>query len=249
MKNKFLSIFLATVILLSVVTSAQAAKSSSSEVNNSNAAGNTASQESASQGVDIDTQTTTVTSSQPAVQVQNQVKTQNQGENSQLKVETKEETNTALGSGSAKNESSRSAMAEEKMSEVAAQVELLLTNKTIKGGIGEQVREIATAQKQAQEEIKNQLDQVKNRKGFVKFLMGSDYKALKDVEKQIEANQLRIEKLTELKTQLTNQNDLAMVEAAIQVLTEQNTQLQDTVTAENQTKSMFGWLFKYFAQE
>ena len=139
-------------------------------------------------------------------------------------------------------------MAKEKMSNVATQVEELLTNKTMKGGIGEQVKQIATEQKMAQEQVKLHLTQVENRKGFMKSLIGPDFKALKDMEDQVEANQLRIEKLAELKTQLTNQSDITMVESSIQALIEQNTQLQETVSNENQSKSMFGWLFKYFAK-
>ena len=163
-------------------------------------------------------------------------------------IETKEETSTGTNVDTVKKESPRSEIAKEKMSGVATQVEALLTNKTMKGGIGDQVREIATQQKQAQEQVKDQLGQVENRKGLLKSLIGPDYKALKDVENKVEENQLRIEKLTELKTQLTNQSDITMVEASIQALTEQNTELQETVTDESQSKSMLGWLFKLFAK-
>jgi hypothetical protein len=57
----------------------------------------------------------------------------------------------------------------------------------MKGGIGDQVREIATQQKMAQEQVKSNLDQVENRKGFMKFLIGPDYKALKSMEDQVGA--------------------------------------------------------------
>jgi hypothetical protein len=39
-----------------------------------------------------------------------------------------------------------------------------------------------------------------------------------------------------------------MIEATIQALTEQNTQLQETVIEETQSESMFGWLFRYFTK-
>ena len=235
MKNKSLSIFIATLILLSFVSLAQASK-------NDNA---------------LNKKTNGIVPAQPSVQVQKQIKTQNQGEDSQLMIENKEEINghedetTAKPSSessviSAKKESPRSEIAKERMSNVAAQVEMLLSNKTMKGGIGEQVREIAQAQKQAQEQVKAKLDQVESRRGLLKSLFGPDFKALKNMEDQLEANQLRIEKLTELKTELTNQSDIDMIEATIQALTEQNTQLQETVVDESQSKSMLGWLFRYF---
>lgn len=240
MKNKSLSIFLATVILLSLTTFVQAAKN--------DGAGSGTVTGSSGQGSVTSQQATTTSPSQPTVQVQNQVKTQNQGEDSQLMIETKEETNLNKTGNNVKNESPRNEVAKERMSDVSTQVETLLANKTMKGGIGEQVKQIASEQKQAQEQVKSNLDQVENRKGLIKSLIGPDYKALKNMEDQLEANQLRIEKLTELKTELINQSDIDMIEATIQALTEQNTQLQETVAGEFQSKSMFGWLFKFFAQ-
>lgn len=238
MKNKSLSIFLATVILLSLGTFAQAARNDNAR---SGAVTSSSSPDSAVKQVVNPT-------SQPSVQVQNQVKTQNQGEDSQLMVETKEATNLEEAGTGAKNESPRSAVAKEKMSNVATQVEELLTSKTMQAGIGEQVREIATQQKMAQEQVKSHLTQVENRKGLIKSLIGPDYKALKNMEDQIGKNQSRIEQLIELKTQLSSEADITMIETTIQSLTEQNTQLQETVTDESQSKSMFGWLFRYFAK-
>jgi len=240
MKNKSLSIFLATVILLSLATFAQAARNDS--------AGSGAVTGSSNPTSAVKQAVNPTSSSQPSVQVQNQVKTQNQGEDSQLMVETKEATNLEKTSDGVKSLSPRSEMAKEKMSNVATQVEELLANKTMQGGIGERVKQIATEQKQAQEQVQSHLNQIENRQSFMKSLIGPDYKALKSMEDEVEANQLRIEKLMELKTQLTNQSEIEMIEATIQALTEQNTQLQETVIGETQSKSMFGWLFRYFAK-
>lgn len=240
MKNKSLSIFLATVILLSFSTFAQAARNDN--------AGSGSVTGSSGQGSVTGQQVISTSPSQPIVQAQNQVKTQNQGEDSQLMIETKEETNLNKTGNNVKSESPRSEVAKERMSDVATQVETLLTNKTMKGGIGEQVKQIASEQKQAQEQVKSNLNQVESRKGLLKSLIGPDYKALKNMEDQVKANQLRIEKLIELKTQLTNQNDIAIIEATIQALTKQNVQLQKTVTDENQSKNMLGWLFRYFVK-
>ncbi len=249
MKNQSLSIFLATMILISVVTSAKAAKSNNSEDTNSNSVKSTTiSQGSMGQEANTGTQKTTATPSTPTMQVKNQIETKNQGEDSQLQVKTQEETGLSTGSGTTKNESPRNDIAEEKMSGVANQVEELIVNQTINGGIGEQVKQIATEEKQTQEQVEAQLNQVENRKGLLKFLIGPDYKVLKTMEKQIEENQLRIDQLTQLKTQLTNQSEITMLEETIQAMIDQKTQLQETVTSETQTKSVLGWLFKYFAR-
>ncbi len=96
------------------------------------------------------------------VQNQNQVRTQNQGEESQIQTSTQEqenleepqETPKADNQGMPKKLSPRSQTALEHMSNVAAQVQEILTTRTTKGGIGEQVRQIAQQQKTVQEEKK-----------------------------------------------------------------------------------------------
>jgi hypothetical protein len=157
-------------------------------------------------------------------QVQNQVKTQNQGEESQLQVNTQEQMGT-----------------------VAAQVQDLLKVRTT-GGVGEQVRQIAQEQNEAQNQIQKELGNVEGRKGFLKSLIGPDYQALKNMQKQMEQNQLRIQQLEQLQNQLANQSDIAMIQETIQALTEQNITLQDRVNLEERSGGMFGWLFKLFAR-
>jgi hypothetical protein len=46
---------------------------------------------------------------------------------------------------------------------------------------------------------------------------------------------------------LSGQDDVRMVQATVQALIQENTSLQERITAEEQTKSIFGWLFKLFA--
>lgn len=58
------------------------------------------------------------------------------------------------GKGMPKNESTRSETAVEHMSIVAEKVQEILENRTLKGGIGDQVREIAQEQKQSQKKLK-----------------------------------------------------------------------------------------------
>ncbi|OGG11737.1 hypothetical protein A2Z00_01395 [Candidatus Gottesmanbacteria bacterium RBG_13_45_10] len=157
-------------------------------------------------------------------QIQNQVNTQNQGEASQLRINTQEQMGT-----------------------VAAQVQDLLKVRTT-GGIGEQVRQIAQEQNQAQNQIQTELGKVEARGGLLKSLIGPDYQALKNMQKAMEQNQLRIGQLEQLQNQLANQSDIAMVQETIQALTVQNTALQNRVNLEERSGGMFGWLFKLFAR-
>ena len=176
------------------------------------------------------------------VQNQNQVKTQNAGEDSQLQVNTQEQESQ----GMPKGESPRSETAKENMSVVAQKIEELLTTKTTEGGIGEQVKQIAQEQTEAQDQIQTELAKVDSRGGLLKSLIGPNYQALKNMQKQREQNQLRIQQLEQMKNQLINLGEITMVQETIQALTEQDTALQDRIALEEQTSSLLGWLFKLF---
>ncbi|MFH1280885.1 MAG: hypothetical protein ABII08_04730 [Candidatus Beckwithbacteria bacterium] len=180
------------------------------------------------------------------VQNQNQVKTQNQGEDQQLQVTTQEQ--ESLQGGQPKSVSPRSETAREHMSVVAQTVEELLTTQGAKGGIGQQVSEVAREQQQAQQEIEGELDKLGARQGWARKLFGPDYKAIKNLNQQIERNRLRIRQLEQLQTQVANVADQTQIQEAAQALVEQNTALEEQIQAEEQTGSLFGWLFKLFAK-
>lgn len=193
------------------------------------------------------------------VQNQNQVQTQNQGEDEQIQVTTQEqedsqssedenETDKGQAKGQLKSISPRSETARQHMSVVAQTVEELLTTQGAKGGIGQQVSEVARAQQQAQQEIEGELDKLEVRQGLMKKLFGPDYKAIKNLSQQIERNRLRIRQLEQLQTQVTNQADQTQIQEAVQTLVEQNTALEEQIQAEEQIGSLFGWLFKLFAK-
>ena len=179
------------------------------------------------------------------VQNKNQVQTQNSGEDQELMVQTTEQEEDRVGTKSA---APRSENALENMSEVASGVEEILTTRTLSGGIGDQVRLIAQEQKQSQEQVQEQINKVDDRKAFLKLLIGPDYKALNNIEKQIEQNSLRIEALTELKNQLVNSGDIEMVQETINALIEQNVSLQELVEGENSEGSLLGWLIRLFVK-
>jgi len=189
------------------------------------------------------------------VQQQNQIMTQNEGEDSELQVsnqekerEQGEENEGGVGEDDemVQKGSTRSATAREHMSEVATRVELLFSERIEKEGIGEEVRLVAQEQQRAQEEIRVELGKIESRGKLTKSLLGPDYKALENMRKQLEQNQMRIQQLEELKNQLTNEGEVVAVEETIQALVEQNTSLEDRLLLEEQTKSLLGWLMKLF---
>jgi hypothetical protein len=179
------------------------------------------------------------------VKNQNQVETQNQGEDSQLQVNTQEQEN--LEEGQSEGLQTRSQIAIQNMSEVAKQVQLLLQIRTT-GGIGEQVRQIAQEQNQAQEQIEQEVNKLESKSKFAKFLSGTDYGAVKNLKQQLEQNQLRIKLLEQLQNQLSNEGDSTQVMETIQALVQENTALQELIAAEENTFGLFGWLFKLFVK-
>jgi len=142
----------------------------------------------------------------------------------------------------------RSETAREHMSIVARKVEELLTLRTTKGGIGEQVRQIAQEQNQSQAETQTQLNNIASKSGVLKKLFGPDYRAIRNLNRVIEQNQLRIQQLEQLANQVENQADKTKIQETIQILIAQNTALQDLVNAEENAGSLFGWLVKLFSR-
>lgn len=111
---------------------------------------------------------------------------------------------------------------------------------------GDQVKILAQQQIQAQGEMQTQLNKLETKSKFMKSLFGPDYKAIKNLNQQVEQNKLRIQQLTQLANQVQNQADKTQLQEAIQALTQQNTSLQEQIQAEEKVGSLFGWLVKLF---
>jgi len=179
-----------------------------------------------------------------SVQNQNQVSTQNKGEDTQLQVTTQEQENfNEQGEGL----QTRNQAATQNMSIVAQKVLELLQTGT-PGKIGDQVRQIAQEQNQAQNQIREQINKIESRENLLKSLVGSDFGAIKNLERLLEQNRLRIQQLEQLQNQLSNKADLTTVQETIQALVQENTSLQEFINTEEKTVSLFGWLFKLFAR-
>jgi len=197
------------------------------------------------QGMNATTKPVTTIGVVPSVgnKVQNAVQTKNQGEDSQLQVSMEEK----LGTEVENSMDTRSENALQNMSEVAKQVQGMLEIKTT-GGIGDQVREVAREQNQAQEKIQEHVMKMETKNQMLKKLFGPDYKSLSALNQLIAENTVRIEQLQELLTQVQNYADRTQIEATIQSIISQNTALNTLVSEEAQTRSMFGWLLRLFNQ-
>lgn len=181
----------------------------------------------------VQTQTQTITPTGSQVQNKNQVQTQNSGEEQQLSVQTQE--SEQLNQDLSDN-----------FQKVSDQVKELINTVGAKTGIGQQVKDIAQNQEKIQDQIKLNLSQLASQSATSRFFIGSDKKAVKQMEQQMEQNRLLIQQLEELKTQTKNSSDLTQIQQTIDLMTYQNTSLQEKISQENKVNGLFGWLVNLF---
>ena len=118
-------------------------------------------------------------------------------------------------------------------------------------GLGEDVRfrlgTLAQAHLQTQSQIQQEVNKLNSRSRATRLFAGTDLGAVKNMKAQLEQNRVRVQQLNELKNQLANEGELTMLQETIQAMNLENTALQERITAEDQQKSLFGWLFRLFA--
>jgi hypothetical protein len=66
------------------------------------------------------------------------------------------------------------------------------------------------------------------------------------MEQKMEQNRLMIKQLEELKLQTKNTGDLQQLQETIDLMTYQNTSLQNKIDKENKSNGIFGWLINLF---
>ncbi len=138
-------------------------------------------------------------------------------------------------------------VAKEYKNEVAQFVHNLKTIGEIEGGIGQQVRVVAQAQNDSEDEVENSINNVNDRSGFVKFLIGPKYGSIAEIKTAIVENQTRVRVLTDLMNQITDPAVKLVLQDQVKMLTQQNANLQKFVTDSESGFSMFGWLMRLFA--
>ena len=118
-------------------------------------------------------------------------------------------------------------------------------------GLGEDIRSrlgtLAQAHLQTQSQIQQEVNKLNSRSRATRLFAGTDLGAVKNMKAQLEQNRVRVQQLNELKNQLANEGELTMLQETIQAMNLENTSLQERITAEEQQKSLFGWLFRLFA--
>jgi len=127
-------------------------------------------------------------------------------------------------------------------SRVANAVHELLAIADRDGGIGPQVREIAKSQQSSHEEAEKALEKVKGRKGWVKFLIGPNYKQISLVENRLDEINKQLEELKDLRGKLSNPEDSTLLDSQVEAIKQLQTELQAEVQDSKKGFSLFGWL-------
>ncbi len=138
-------------------------------------------------------------------------------------------------------------VAEQRRSQIANAVQTMLQVAERNSGIGEQVRIIAQAQTQNQEQLESSLEKVQKRNEFIKLFFGPDYDEINKAEEVLVQNREQIGQLSQIKNELTNQTDQQALTQQIQMLEQANLEIENSLGNEKKGFSLLGWVFKMFS--
>jgi hypothetical protein len=114
--------------------------------------------------------------------------------------------------------------------------------------IGDQVREIASAQHENDDDVAQALDEVQNRGKFKTFLFGSDYKNIGKIRSESAQTAQRITQLEKIAADTTDQSTKDALTQQVQSIKDEQQKLDTFVTEHEHVFSLFGWFTKLFAK-
>lgn len=142
-----------------------------------------------------------------------------------------------IGATKAKNR-----MAEEHRSRVANFIQnILKTSFTAPGTVGEQVREIARQQSDNEQALVENLDRIKNRNKFLRFLIGVDQKAANDARNRIAQVKEQLESLKSLKNKFTAEPERVDLENQLEKFQAEIERIAGELKNEESKFSLWGW--------
>lgn len=167
---------------------------------------------------------------------------ENDGTEVPPQVREQEKTQTGADSGNGQS------ISQQRRSQVAAAVQEMLQIADRDENLGQQIRTAAREQNQEQEKLETALQEVEKRSVFLKFLIGPNYGEINNAQKILEQNRQRVEQLSQIQTQLANEDDRQRLEQQIQILEQSNLTAEDSLKEAQKGFSLFGWLAGIFAK-
>jgi hypothetical protein len=114
-----------------------------------------------------------------------------------------------------------------------------------KGGIGDQVSEVAKQFNNSVQVTLKAEEKIQTRSRFMRLLVGGDDASADEVQGEVTRNREKIQQLKQLKEQIQGDEELKqMFQEQIQQMEQEQNRLQELAQKEKQSKGMFGWLFK-----
>jgi hypothetical protein len=112
-------------------------------------------------------------------------------------------------------------------------------------GIGDQIRLVAQTQTKNQDKIGESIDKVETRSKLAKFFIGANYKELKLAKQVMNENQVQIQELEQIITQLTSDTEKIAIANQIIVLQQIQLELKDQLEELSNGFSLFGWINRW----
>jgi len=135
----------------------------------------------------------------------------------------------------------------DRRNQVANSVQEMLMVAERNAGVGQQIRTIAQTQNQIQEQAEQAIQEAQKRSKLTKFFIGPNYGRLKQVEESLGVNAEQLKELKELKGQIENPEDVAILEQEITNMEQIGADLELEVKNEKKGFSLFGWMNKLFS--
>lgn len=112
---------------------------------------------------------------------------------------------------------------------------------------GEQVQETVRAQTEANIQIQERLQNMEARPGFLRFILGPDYKNAGEVRSSIVRLQNQERQMLKIKEGLTDPEDIDTIDEAIETVQSSIVNYQQTLSEKLQGFSLFGWLSRFLS--
>jgi hypothetical protein len=136
----------------------------------------------------------------------------------------------------AKEQNTKQVNGAEQRSTVATFVQTLLNvADREQGGIGEQVRVVARQQNETKDKVADAIDKVRNRSKVKVFLIGTDYKNIGQLRREMVKTRNQIDWLNRLLDKTTSEESKTALQGQIQTLEQEQQKIEDFLKA-NESK-------------
>ncbi len=113
-----------------------------------------------------------------------------------------------------------------------------------KGGIGDEVSEIAMEFNNSVQATLKVEERIQTRGMLRRLLLGGDEEAADELEQEVNGNEERIRALRELEERIEDEEIKQIFQEQIQQIEQEQNRLQKMANREKRNKGLFGWLFK-----